>query len=423
MRESDFGAGQQLSLRTARYEHHLDRRTQTPHTAFGAPPLASIQTANGPLAISRIMLHEFLIERREEILQRSRSKLSARRVPTPTVSELTRGLPLFLDQLIAILRVDKEARPEGNPDVKAGAAVHGGELLRMGLTVGQVVQDYGSICQSVTELADEGGVAITADEFHVFNRCLDDAIAQAVTSYEQQRDRTGGGDPGVAHLGFLAHEMRNLLMSAMLTFDALSKGAVGIQGSTGTLHGRTLRKMRALIDRTLVEVRLEVGVPQIERVAVAHLMEEIEIVAALDAKEQDIHLSVDPGPADTAVDGDYQILASVVANLLQNAVKFTRPGGHIKVRAHTVSRRVLIDVEDECGGLPPGPAEAFFRPFVQGAPDRRGMGLGLAISRRSVRANGGEIHVRDLPGTGCVFTVDLPEARPPGAALPAHPDR
>ena len=63
----------------------------------------------------------------------------------------------------------------------------------MGLTVGQVVQDYGSICQSVTELADERDLAITADEFHTFNRCLDDATAQALTPGETfDREWTAG---------------------------------------------------------------------------------------------------------------------------------------------------------------------------------------------------------------------------------------
>ena len=106
------------------------------------------------------------------------------------------------------------------------------------------------------------------------------------------------------------------------------------------------------------------------------------------------------------------ILASVVANLVQNAFKFTRPHGHITVCAHTAGERVLIDVQDECGGLPAGTAEDLFKPFEQRGADKTGMGLGLSISLKGVRAIGGEIHVRDLPGSGCRFTVDLPRAPP-----------
>jgi signal transduction histidine kinase len=355
------------------------------------------------------VLHEFLIANRAEILDRSRQKLSGRKAPTPTEAELADGLPLFLDQLIGILRVERAERTVGHGSVSASATLHGGELLRMGLTVGQVVHDYGSICQSVTELADERDLAITADEFHTFNRCLDDAIAQAVTAYQDQRDRTVHG-PGVEHLGYLAHEMRNLLNTSMLTFDALTKGTVGIQGSTGALLGRSLRRMRVLIDRTLAEVRLEAGTQKRERVSIAELIEEIEVVAMIEANDHDIQLSVDAGAYDVAVEADQQILASVVANLVQNAFKFTRPHGRITVRAHTAGERVLIEVQDECGGLPPGKAEDLFRPFEQRSLNQTGLGLGLSISLRGVHASGGEIHVRDLPGSGCVFTVDLPRA-------------
>jgi signal transduction histidine kinase len=355
------------------------------------------------------VLHEFLMTNRSEILSRSRSKLAARQVPTPTEAELADGLPIFLNQLIGILRAEKGDRGPGRDEISASATLHGGELLRMGLTVGQVVHDYGSICQSVTELADERKVAISADEFQTFNHCLDDAIARAVTAYEKQRDPTVGA-LGAQHLGFLAHEMRNLVSSAMLAFGALEKGNIGVNGSTGMVLGRSLRRMRVLIDRTLTEVRLEAGIDRSERVSIAKLIEEIEVVAAIDARDRYIRLSVDIGPNDLYVLADHQILASVVANLLQNALKFTRAHGHIKIRAHTTGERALIDVEDECGGLPPGKTEELFRPFEQRGVDQAGLGLGLPISLRGVRASGGEIRVRDLPDSGCIFTVDLPKA-------------
>jgi hypothetical protein len=83
---------------------------------------------------------------------------------------------------------------------------------------------------------------------------------------------------------------------------------------------------------------------------------------------------------------------------------------------------VLLEVEDECGGLPPGAVTDLFRPFEQRSADRSGLGLGLAIAREGVETNGGEIRARDLPGRGCIFTIDLPllqSAMPPSAHLPA----
>src|SRR4029079_5141508 len=126
---------------------------------------------------------------------------------------------------------------------------------------------------------------------------LDDAIAQAVTEYEGQRDLTAAG-PGAAHLGFLAHEMRNLLGTSILTFQALERGSVGVQGSTGSMLGRSLRRMRVLVDRTLAEVRLEGGTPKKERVSIAELIEEIELIATIEGKELEIKLSVDAGASD-----------------------------------------------------------------------------------------------------------------------------
>jgi signal transduction histidine kinase len=119
-------------------------------------------------------------------------------------------------------------------------------------------------------------------------------------------------------------------------------------------------------------------------------------------------LTVEPIEFGIVIDADRELLATAVANLLQNAFKFTREHGSVRLRSHATAHRVLLDIEDECGGLPPGHIEGLFRPFKQRSIDRTGLGLGLSISRRGVQLNGGEIRVRDVPGTGCIFTVDLP---------------
>jgi signal transduction histidine kinase len=216
----------------------------------------------------------------------------------------------------------------------------------------------------------------------------------------------------VEQLGVLAHELRNLIATATLAFDAVRSGSVGIAGSTGSLLGKSLVGMSDLVNRSLAEVRLEVGPPRDERITIASLLEGIEIAGMMQAKNRDVQLSIEPAASDVAADGDAQILASIVTNLVQNACKFTRPHGHIMVRTRVTSDRVLIDVADECGGLPPGKVEDLFRPYEQRGKDRSGLGLGLAISLKGARAIGGEIHVRNVPGTGCVFTVDLRRSSP-----------
>ena len=320
------------------------------------------------------------------------------------------GVPLFLTQLADTLRREQDtaARPTSG-EMSRTAILHGADLRRAGFTVAQVVYDYGDVCQAVTELAIELQLPIEADEFKTLNRCLDEAIAQAVTEFARQRELTLS-DRGTERLGFFAHELPNLLSNAMLAFEVLKTGTVGVGGSTGMVLGRNLVALRDLIDRSLATVRLEAGLQRRERVPLTELMEEVELAAAIEANARGLQLTVTPvDPAD-AIDVDRQLIAAALANMLQNAFKFSRPHGHVMLRTDTTFApgRVAIEVEDECGGLPQGSAEDLFRPFERRNADRTGLGLGLAIARESVETNGGLIRARNLPGKGCVFTIDLP---------------
>jgi signal transduction histidine kinase len=219
-------------------------------------------------------------------------------------------------------------------------------------------------------------------------------------------------------LGTLAHELRNLLGSAMLAVAAMKAGEVGLKGATGAVLDRSLIGLRNVIDRSLADVRLSVGMPaRRERIALAELIAEVQVAGMMEAEARGRVLTVSSVERGLAVDVDRQMLSSAIANLLQNALKFTRPAGHVSLSAHRRDDRILIEIEDECGGLPQGTAEKLFGPFEQHGTDRTGLGLGLSITRRSVEANGGTVLVRDLPGTGCVFTIDLPLR--PEPALPA----
>jgi signal transduction histidine kinase len=351
------------------------------------------------------VLHEFLSTNRADIIARTRAKVAARPAPLATEEELERGIPLFLDQLVDNLRQSRTS----SEAVGESAAIHGLDLLKKGFTVAQVVQDYGGLCQAVTELADETKAPITADEFHTFNRCLDDAIARAVTEFTQTRERLILDD-GTERLGNLAHELRNSLGVATLAFQTLQMGSVGLGGSTASLLARSLRRLSGLVDSSMAEVRLEAGVRAPERVSVREFVEEVEVGAAMEATACGLTLAVTPVERGIEIVADRQLLAAAVANLLQNAFKFTRARGNVSLKTSSTEDRVFIEVEDQCGGLPPGSASEVFRPFAQRSSNRRGLGLGLSISRKSVEANGGQIRVRDIPGVGCVFTIDLPLA-------------
>jgi signal transduction histidine kinase len=373
------------------------------------------------------MLYDFLTANRDELIDRCRKKVSRRSVPAPDRAELEHGIPLFLDQLTQTLHLDEGLNTAaslkvsgsgyGGPatsvsDIGVAAGKHGNELLQKGFTIGQVVHDYGDLCQAVTELAGEKEASINVAEFRTLNRCLDNAIADAVTAYSESRDvavSDQGRQTMNERLGSLAHEMRNLLNSVVLTLDVIKKGSVGFAGATAAVLDRNLGAMRDLIDRSLTEVRLEAGLPTVrERIALDEFMKHFEFVAALEARSKSIRFTVHPVGKGIAIEADRQMLAAAVSNLLQNAFKFTRPHGHVSLKAHATPDRVLIDIEDECGGLPSGKAAELFEPFHQRAADRSGLGLGLSITYRSVEANGGRLQVHDIPGSGCVFTIDLP---------------
>jgi signal transduction histidine kinase len=291
-----------------------------------------------------------------------------------------------------------------------GAADQQGDaVLRVGLTVAQVVEGYGDVCQAITAHAGETNATISVDEYRTLNLCLDVVTARAVTAFSEARDRRTAAQE-TERLGVLAHEMRNLLSTAMLSYQVLKSGGVGIDGSTGALLGRSLRGLRDIIDRSLAQVRLAATLHDPERVDLSQFIEEMEVGAALDAKTKGLELSVPKVEHGLAVHVDRPLLASSVANLIQNAIKFTPAGGRVSLTGHRNATHVLIDVEDGCGGLPDGRAETMFRPFERGEGKASGLGLGLKISHDAVTANGGEIRVRNMPGKGCVFTIALPPA-------------
>jgi len=143
---------------------------------------------------------------------------------------------------------------------------------------------------------------------------------------------------------------------------------------------------------------------------------EVQVAALLEAEARACTLTVWPVDPELAISADRDLLAAALHNLLLNAFKFTHRHSEVTLRAHTVADRILIDVEDHCGGLPAGAAQRMFEPFTQDGEDKSGLGLGLSICRRSVEASRGVLSVRDIPGSGCVFTIDLPRHALSGAS-------
>ena len=357
------------------------------------------------------MLYEFVTTFRDPIIERARQKLTARPWPSASPEELENGVPLFLTQLSEKLRAESTGAAHSPGAIGAGATRHGRDLMALGFTVSQVVHDYGDICQAITELAIEHDAPITTDEFKTLNGCLDTAIAEAVTEHARITAESRSNEE-IERSGRAAHETRDLLNTAILAYHALKRGTVAINGSTGAVLGRSLMGLRDLVDSSLAEIRIAANQQRRERVSVRHFLTDIAELGRLHAESRGLELVVEPADPSWAVSADPQLLASAVTNLLNNAFKFTPVGGRVVLRARVSDdQRLLLDVEDECGGIPASVGDPF-QPFGERrGKDRTGLGLGLSIARRAVRAHGGDIHIRNMPGKGCVFTIDVPLAK------------
>ena len=338
----------------------------------------------------------------------TREKMAVRMAPRPTETELEEGVPLFLDQLMAVLKAQQVRGTVSDPEVGRTAAYHGASRMKIGFTVDQLVHDYGDVCQAITELAVDLDKTISADDFRTLNKCLDFAIARAVTEFERQRARLQSEREN-ERTGFLAHELNNLVSTAKLTFHVLKQGKVAIGGSTGAVLERTLNSIADVVDRSVAQVRAATGVFARERVWVSELMEELQVVATIEAATHGFKLEVSQLDDALRIETDRLLVVGAVVNLLRNAFKFSPPGSTICLRVSKLAGdAVRIEVEDECGGLPPGDEEGLFQAFEQRSIDRSGLGLGLAVSRLNIRAVGGELRVRNLPGKGCIFSLELP---------------
>lgn len=388
------------------------------------------------------MLHEFLALHRDELIDRCRSKAALRIAPASDhEAVLPNGVPLILDQLIETLRSEhvtamrrkiricgrSDSSKARQPRIDEAASQHGLELLRNGFPVEEIVYGYGDLRQAVTDLAVERNATIRTHEFRTLDGCLDKAIADALISYSARPYTVCATDNAVQglreRLGFLAHELRNHLQTATIAIAAIRAGNVGSAGATAAVLDRSMIGMRNLVDRSLTDVRATAE-PSARRriIALADFIAEIQFSASLEAKERECAFIVVPVDTSLGIRADRDLLFSALGNLLQNAFKFTRCHTQVTLRAFADGDRALIEVEDNCGGLVPSDMQQMFRPFTQNGHDKSGVGLGLSICRRSVNANGGVLSVRNVPGSGCVFTIDLPrysvaEQRPESSLL------
>ncbi len=243
-------------------------------------------------------MHRFLTNNRDELIARCKAKVAERPRRAATSRQLQNGVPLFLEQLTRTLQAEEDGeaweslRISGASggdaaalsEIGLTAAAHGKELLALGYTVDQVVHDYGDLCQAITDLAVERDAPFAIDEFRTLNRCLDNAIADAVSSFSAERD-----------------------------------ASIAVRQSS-------MAGLTTLIDRALAEVQRKNSMPvQGETFSVALLIAQARESAALDANHRGSVFDVPVVDPLLGIRGNREQLLAALGNLLQNAFRFTQP--------------------------------------------------------------------------------------------------
>jgi signal transduction histidine kinase len=355
-------------------------------------------------------LFELLKEKREQLIAcwGSRIKTMVASASLPR-AELLDHMPAFVDEIIQALYPGAVPLPPNS----ARAEQHGEQRLGLGFDVAEVVREYGMLHECILEMAAEAGLDIHRRDQLMVVKWLNVGISDAVSQYIKERDLELQRQSS-EHLGFIAHELRNPLGSARLAFEHLRRKELK-ESRTVDMLDRGLRRTSEMIDSVLSQASLKMGVvPRLAPVALRPFLQEIEADATAEAEDKGIQMEVSAAE-DMVIEADPRLLRSAVSNLLHNALKFSHERSTVVVSAGHADGRVTIEVADACGGLPPGKVEELFTPLVQRGENRTGFGLGLGIALQAAEAHNGTIKVRDMPGKGCAFILDLPSrATTPG---------
>jgi signal transduction histidine kinase len=357
------------------------------------------------------VLHAVLRDRRDEVMQRWQTIVQGTIAPESMLTaELVDHLPGFLEEIIAALRAEAGLPTvEQVPEESETASGHGEQRLRLGFSLDAVVREYGALRDAIVETCLAAGTSITLAELQsVFSSTIV-GISRAVSEYARQRDAEIQRQHN-EHVAFLAHELRNPLSTAMFAIDMLHmKGDLRPDNRTAHALTTSVKQMRELVEHSLRMARTASGIElHREATQTSDLLDTKELGAAFEAEDRDITVTVRIDQ-DAELFVDRKLMRSALNNLVRNAVKYSCRGGSVELRGRVEGTRAIVEVEDACGGLPPGKVEEAFAPFVRlSANDEPGFGLGLAIAKQAVDAHAGTIRVQNLPGKGCIFVLELP---------------
>jgi signal transduction histidine kinase len=332
-------------------------------------------------------------------------------VTTPGVAltQLRNGMPHYLDALVKVLAtgqnaLDRSARSAWQ-DV---ASEHGITRVRIGFDIGQLVHEFIVLRHVIRGVIKDELGGPDSEVEGMLADVIEAAVSAAVQAYVDARDHELRRTQA-ENIGFLTHELRNPLSTAVLAATQLRRHAAPMQGPVLDSLDRGLGKLADLIDSVLLTQNLEAGKVRVRPVPIA-LGEIIE--PSLEAsrrvaeqKQLSFRVSFD---GRLHVELDPLLTRSAIQNLVDNAVKFTDVGG-VELGVEDLGERFRLHLRDSCAGISPQELRTIFEPFERGHSGKAGTGLGLAIARRAVEAQGGSIHAESSGTHGCHFWIDLPK--------------
>ncbi len=222
----------------------------------------------------------------------------------------------------------------------------------------------------------------------------------------------------------ISHDLRTPLASIRAMLEAIEDRVVQDDETIREYHaamGRQVRRLNRLIDDLFEVTRLESGTLEVRRqpIDLVELVAETADGLRLEAEQKQVEIALSHQGGSCRADVDPDQIQRVVANILQNSVRYTPPGGRIEARVECGDSDITIEVVDSGPGISPGERSEVFKPFYRGEKERSslhggGAGLGLAIAKRIVEAHGGRIWVDSKSGTGghVAFALPLEEVVP-----------
>jgi len=234
-------------------------------------------------------------------------------------------------------------------------------------------------------------------------------------------------------MAMLAHELRNPLSAITAALEVLHPGGGNGDDAPERARAIVVRQTRHL--SRLVDDLLEVARAISGKVTLAGAPLELgdavrRSLAALADRTQERRIEIDVEAGPHWIHGDAVRIEQIITNVISNAIKYTGPGGVIRVSLAAQDGQAVLSVRDDGLGIAPELLPHIFEPFVQGERtlerSQGGLGVGLTLVRRLVELHGGSVSaLSDGPGRGSTFTIGLPRAEPPPAqpALPFGPTR